>query len=92
MNTSILKLLLFNDVKVHIDFIDDSDQTSLHLAVRDDYLKMIKYFFKKSASLNNTDFTEISILQSALEDKNREMIFLLYARVKSSLMSLFASD
>ena len=92
MNTFVLNELLDNGAHVHITSTDNFGQTPLHLAVRANQVEMIKCLLDKGASPDETDFTDTSVLQSAVQDGSREIVLLLYPRAKSSLALLTASD
>ena len=92
MKTSVLKQLLANGAHVHIKSTDSFGQTPLHLAVRANQIEMAKYLLNEGASPDETDFTDTSVLQSAVQGGSREIVLLLYPRAKSNLASLTASD
>ena len=71
---------------------DNFGQTPLHLAVKDNRVEMAKCLLNEGASPDETDFTDTSLLQSAVQDGSREIVLLLYPQAKSSLALITASD
>ena len=92
MNTLVLKQLLANGAHVHIKSTDNFGQTPLHLAVRANQIEMAQCLLNEGASPDETDFTDTSVLQSAVQGGSREIVLLLYPRAKRNLASLAASD
>ena len=92
MNTFVLEELLANGARVHITSTDNFGQTPLHLAVKANQVEMVRCLLNEGASPDETDFTDTSVLQSAVQDGSRDIVLLLYPRAKSSLGLLTASD
>lgn len=90
--TPILRQLLSNGANVHLASTDDSGQTPLHVAVRSNHLEMARCLFDAGASPDETDFTDMSVLQSAIQAGSRDIVDLLYPRAKTSLTSIVASN
>ena len=90
--TSILRQLLSHGASIHLASTDDSGQTPLHLAVRSNHSEMARCLLDAGASPDETDFTDMSVLQSAIQAGNHEIVHLLYPRARNSLFSLVASN
>jgi len=91
-STAILMTLFAAGADIHLNSQDESGQTPLHFTVDNGDIWMAKYLLEKGASPDTVDFTDSTPLQSAMRNRNREMVLLLFAKSKVGLSSISASD
>ncbi|ERF69382.1 hypothetical protein EPUS_05927 [Endocarpon pusillum Z07020] len=89
---SLLEMLCCAGADIHLISQDESGQTPLHLAVRNKDFEMVKYILERGASPDTPDLSDTTPFQLAMCTRNREIVLLLYPKVKHGLSSISASD